>query len=246
MRMLVLSLLAGALLSAQTKPAFLTGSGWRALLNGKDLQGWHAKEKGQPHEWFTTTAVQLDPANPKLWKTEPAPGPIIVNGRGGKTQDWVTDETHGDLELYLEWNVAQGSNSGVYLHGLYEVQILDSFGKPEPKYSDAGGIYHRWINEQGVGGSSPKVNAAKPAGEWQSFRIWFQAPRFDSAGKKTANAKFLKVEHNGQIVQENFEVDGGTRAHLPIEEAARNPLMLQGDHGPVAFRNIWWRPLRRP
>ncbi len=166
------------------------------------------------------------------------PGGVIVNGAAGKTQDWITAADHGDVELYVEWMVGKGSNSGVYLHGLYEVQVFDSHGKPAPKYSDAGGIYHRWINEKGVGGSSPRVNAARPAGEWQSFHIWFRAPRFDDSGKKTANARFLKVLHNGTLVQENVEVDGGTRAHLPIAEAPRNPLMLQGDHGPVAYRAI--------
>jgi hypothetical protein len=228
---------------AQTKPAELQGGGWKPLLDGKGLSGWHAKETGKPHEWFTAKSVALDAADPKKLQAKPEPGGVIVNGTAGKTQDWITDGKHGDVELYIEWMVGKGSNSGVYLQGLYEVQVFDSFGKADPKYSDAGGIYHRWINEKGVGGSSPRVNASKPAGEWQSFRVWFQAPRFDGAGKKTANAKFVKVMQNGQVVQENVEVDGGTRAHLPLAEAAENPLMLQGDHGPVAFRNIWWRPL---
>ena len=90
----------------------------------------------------------------------------------------------------------------------------------------------------------PKVNANLPAGVWQSYHIWFRAPRFDAAGKKTENARFLRVIQNNQWIQENVEVLGPTRAHMEIPEAPLNPLMVQGDHGPVAFRNIYWRPFR--
>jgi hypothetical protein len=138
----------------------------------------------------------------------------------------------------------QGSNSGVYLQGLYEVQVFDSYGVASPKTSDCGAIYHRWIDNKPVGGSAPKMNASRKPGEWQSFHIWFRAPRFDASGKKTGNARFLRVLHNGVEVQKDVEVDGPTRAHMNIPEAALNPLMLQGDHGPVAYRNLYMRPLR--
>ena len=88
------------------------------------------------------------------------------------------------------------------------------------------------------------VNASRKPGEWQSYHIWFRAPRFDASGKKTENAKFLRVLHNGVLVQQDVECEGPTRAHMNIPEAAMNPIMLQGDHGPVAFRNIYVRPLR--
>src|SRR5260221_8457702 len=97
---------------------------------------------------------------------------------------------------------------------------------------------------KGVGGSAPSRNASRRPGEWQSYQIWFRAPRFDSSGKKTENARFIRVLHNGLSVQNNVEVDGGTRSHMEIAEAALNPLMLQGDHGPVAFRNIYVHSLR--
>ena len=87
-------------------------------------------------------------------------------------------------------------------------------------------------------------DASRRPGEWQSFYIWFQAPKFDATGRKTANAKFLRVVHNGLSVQNNVEVDGPTRAAMNIAEAAANPIMLQGDHGPVAYRNLYVRPLR--
>jgi hypothetical protein len=112
------------------------------------------------------------------------------------------------------------------------------------KTSDCGGVYHRWIDNKGVGGSAPSRNASRRPGEWQSFQIWFQGPRFNSEGRKTENARFVRVLHNGLVVQNNVELEGGTRAHMPHAEAPANPLMLQGDHGPVAFRNIYIRPLR--
>ena len=107
-----------------------------------------------------------------------------------------------------------------------------------------GAVYHRWIDNKGVGGSAPSRNASRAPGEWQSFQIWFRAPRFDAAGKKTENARFIRVLHNALSVQKDVEVDGPTRAHMNIPEAPLNPLMLQGDHGPVAYRNIYVRPLR--
>ncbi len=110
--------------------------------------------------------------------------------------------------------------------------------------SDAGAIYHRWIDEQGVGGSAPSRNASRRPGEWQSYQIWFRAPRFDASGKKVENGRFLRVLYNGVSVQNDVEAEGPTRAHMNHAEARENPIMLQGDHGPVAFRNIYVRPLR--
>ena len=139
----------------------------------------------------------------------------------------------------------KGSNSGVYLQGLYEMQILDSWGNTEPPTSsDLGGIYHQWIDNRGVGGSAPRVNAARRPGEWQSYQAWFRAPRFDAAGKKIEPARFLRVLLNGQLVQSDVDVAGPTRSALDLPEGAAHPLMLQGDHGAVAFRNIHVRPLR--
>jgi hypothetical protein len=88
------------------------------------------------------------------------------------------------------------------------------------------------------------VNASRRPGEWQSYQAWFRAPRFDASGRKTENARFIRVLFNGQLVQKDVEIDGPTRAALEIPEAAQNPLMIQGDHGPVAFRHVYVRPLR--
>ncbi len=224
------------------RPDFSRG-GWKQLIQSKDFSAWHGRGN-KPGEWFTTNAVSYQPSvHPKTLAAIPGAGTVIVNGPTGRTVDLVTKDKFGDVELYVEFVVPATSNSGVYLHGLYEVQVLDSWGVEKPGVHDCGAIYERWINGKGVGGSAPMKNASRPPGKWQSFHIWFRAPRFDAQGRKTANARFLKVLHNGVLVQQNVDVDGPTRASLDIPEAAENPLMLQGDHGPVAYREIYIRPL---
>ena len=152
----------------------------------------------------------------------------------------LTEAEFGDIELHVEFCIAKHSNSGVYLQGRYEIQVYDSFGVEKSEYPgiECGGIYPRWINEQNVGGHSPRVNASKPAGEWQSFDITFRAPRFDASGKKVANAKMVRVRHNGQLVHENVELKGPTRSAQWEDEKPTGPILLQGDHGPVAYRNL--------
>jgi len=168
---------------------------------------------------------------------------VLDNGVKGKTNDLITKEEFGDVEVHVEFRVPPKSNSGVYLMARYEVQVFDSFGVKEPKYSDCGGIYQRWADGKGFEGHPPRINASKPAGEWQSFDITFRAPRFNKDGKKVANACFVKVIHNGQIIHENVEVTGPTRASTYNDEKPTGPLMLQGDHGPIAYRNLRIRPL---
>src|SRR6266404_181864 len=220
---------------------YLIEDGWRPLLNGKDLSGWHAQD-GKPLEWFTTPGVVWERLlGPTRLSGRAAPAATILNSRRGSTSNLVSDEKFGDVELYLEFMVAKGSNSGVYLHGLYEVQIFDSYGSSEPiTSSDAGGIYHQWIDNKGVGGSAPSRNASRRPGEWQSYQIWFRAPRFDASGRKVENAKYVRVLYNGLSIQNDVDCPGPTRAHMQHPEAATNPIMLQGDHGPVAVRNVYW------
>jgi len=97
--------------------------------------------------------------------------------------------------------VAAHSNSGVKMMNIYEIQIFDSFGKEKPNATDCGAVYQE---------SPPKVNACKKPGEWQTLVIEFRAPRFNTAGEKTTNARFVKVTLNGQVVQENFDIAHGT------------------------------------
>lgn len=231
---------------AHGDPPFIIEAGWEALLNGTDLTGWKACESDSRHDWFTTRFVLYERIlGPTRLSGRHAPSAVIMNGPSGRTANLCTERRFGDIELYLEFMLAKGSNSGIYLHGLYEIQIFDSWGSTEPlKTADAGGIYHQWIDERGVGGSPPMVNASRKPGEWQSYQAWFRGPRFDASGKKMEPARFLRVLYNGVLVQENVDIQGPTRAHLPVKEAPENPLMIQGDHGPVALRNIYVRPLR--
>jgi hypothetical protein len=226
-------------------------SGWTPLLNGRDLSGWHSVlgwhgEPGRLNEWFTTKRVNWSQqGSPTTLSAARESGGIIMNGVPVHTTNLVSYRKFGDTELYVEFLIAKGSNSGVYLHGLYEVQIFDSYAVSTPlKSSDGGGIYQRWIDNRGAGGTAPSRNMCRPPGEWQSYHIWFRAPRFDSQGKKTENAKFLRVVYNGLVIHTDVECDGPTRSAIEIPEAPQNPIMLQGDHGPVAFRNLYVRALR--
>jgi hypothetical protein len=226
-------------------PPNLLEAGWTPLLNGKNLSGWRSQDSNHG-AWAAARGIFWDgrssPQN--LSAVSPGSGDRIWNGETGGITNLVSTRKFGDVELYLEFLIPAKSNSGVYLQGLYEVQVFDSYGAAHPKSSDCGGIYQRWIDNKGVGGSAPLVNASRAPGQWQSFHIWFQAPRFDAGGRKIANAKFLRVLLNGVLVQDNVEAAGPTRSGMEIPEAPQNPLMLQGDHGPVAYRNIYIRPLR--
>jgi hypothetical protein len=146
--------------------------------------------------------------------------------------DIYTTEKFGDCTVKVEFLILRGGNSGVYLMGEYEVQISDIFGRPATRQlgqGDMGAIYSA---------AAPTRNAASMPGTWQSFEIEFVAPRFDAAGNKTSNALFKRVVLNGILVQENVEVQGSTGGGLTGREHATGPLMFQGDHGPVAFRNV--------
>jgi len=135
------------------------------------------------------------------------------------------------------------------VEGRYEIQVYDSFGKKGAYPGiECGGIYQRWDRSRGKGkegfeGHSPRVNASRPPGMWQTFDVVFRAPRFDASGKKIANARFVKVVHNGQVVHENVALSGPTRGAAFRDEKPTGPLMFQGNHGPVAYRHIRVLPL---
>jgi hypothetical protein len=212
------------------------------LFDGASVDGWKCVHPNNC-AWQTASAVKPDRADPRKFVITPGEG-LLVNGPTGKTSNLVSVAKQGDCQAHIEFMVPTGSNSGVYFQGRYEVQILDSFGKDKVGFGDCGGIYARWVHKQSVEGHAPRVNASKPPGEWQTFDVVFRAPRFDTAGKKIANAKFVKVVFNGKVVQENVELTGPTRSPLVETDVATGPLMLQGDHGPVAYRNIWIRPMK--
>lgn len=173
-------------------------------------------------------------------------GILVNNPTSAHHQHLVTNMQHGDLELELDFLMAKGSNSGVYLQGRYEVQLLDSWDVDNPKFSDCGGIYQRWDDskpegQRGYQGHAPSMNASRAPGLWQHLKVIFKAPEFDANGNKTSNAKFKKVWLNGVLVQENVEVTGPTRAAMFNDEKPMGPLVIQGDHGPVAVRNIRYK-----
>ena len=210
----------------------------QVLFNGKDLTGWR-KPAG---EWKAVGAVKLDPADNKKFAAEPGEG-VLVNNPQDRTVNLLTEIEHGDVEAHIEFVVPKGSNSGIYFQGRYEIQVLDSWGVEKLKYGDCGGVYASCSEPKpDFTGRPPSVNASKPPGEWQTFDIVFRAPRFDGNGKKIQNARFIKVTHNGQVVHENVEVPRPTCAAHWLDEKPTGPILLQGDHGPVAYRNLRIKP----
>ncbi len=197
-------------------------------------------------DWRVVKSVALDPANPRRFEAEPGEGDIIYNGPTSRTRNIATKQKFGDVELHLEFNVPKGSNSGVKFEEFYEIQISDSWGVKVPTASHTGGIYPRSEMKPNYHhidkGFPPKLNASKAPGEWQTFDVIFQAPRFDAKGNKTASARIVKATINGQVVQEDVEVPYPTGDNWHKQEVATGPILLQADHGPVAFRNIRVRP----
>jgi hypothetical protein len=219
--------------SAQTKKFSLSDENLKSQ--------WQLVNSKAENAWKIGT-VALDPNDPRsLILSAPKEGdtPCLVNiVPGNWTQlnprpgiDIYTKEKFGDCTVKIELFLTKGSNSGVYLLGEYEVQVADSFGKPDDKLGqgDMGAIYSA---------AAPKTNATAEPGTWQKYEIEFVAPKFDANGNKTANALFKKITLNGKVVQENIEAKAPTGGGITMKEAATGPLMLQGNHGPVAYRNI--------
>ena len=196
--------------------------------DGKSLNGWTFKGPKERSKWRVGIA-KMDPQNPRqLIISPPGDGPgEMVNGELHGV-DVYSLEKFGDCTVNLEFMVPKGSNSGVYVMGEYEVQILDSYGKTQVGPGDVGGLY---------GVAAPRVNAARPPGQWQKLIIEFRAPRFEN-GKKIANARFVKMELNGRVIHENVEMKSKTPAGVTGKEVPAGPLMFQGTHGLVAYRNI--------
>ena len=204
--------------------------------NGTNLNGW--KFNGDWENCWKTGGLSADAATfelAPLKEGEPSclSNMVAVNWNRDprKGVDIYTEEKFGDCTVKLEFLIPKGSNSGVYLMGEYEVQVSDSFAKPNNRLGqgDMGAIYSA---------TAPKLNACGVPGTWQKYEIEFTAPKFDADGNKTANAVFKKITLNGVVVQEDVEVQGPTGGGVTMKEAPTGPLMLQGNHGPIAFRNI--------
>jgi len=168
---------------------------------------------------------------------------VLINGKEGKCPSLVTKRRdYRDVEIHLEFMVAKGSNSGVIFHGNYEIQILDSYGIKKLTAGHCGGVYPRAEAQPTYHhidkGSPPRVNAAKPAGQWQTMDIIFQAARFDKDGKKSAHARFVKVVHNGKVIQEDVETPYACGPNWDRRQYPQGPIIIQGDYGPIAVRNV--------
>jgi len=165
----------------------------------------------------------------------------------GRHHGISTKEAFGDCQLHIEWATpakVEGSgqgrgNSGVYLMGLYEIQILDSYNNKTYFDGQAGGIYKQ---------HPPMVNVCRKPGEWQSYDIIFNAPRFDAQGQLQTPA-YVTVLQNGVVIQNHTQLLGATYYERPPKyeaHPAKLPLNLQFHHNAVRFRNIWIREIHEP
>lgn len=189
------------------------------LIGGADLSAWQNADGKAPAGWIYKDGV------------------ATVNSTGSI----MTRESFGDVQLHVEFATPEKveghgqerGNSGVYLMGRYEVQVLDSFNNETYPDGQCGAVYKQ---------HPPLVNACRGPGEWQTYDIVFHAPRFDAAGRKTTPGD-VTVLHNGVLIQDHAEFSGVTGGNLTPESADPGPIMLQ-DHGnPMRFRNVWVRKL---
>lgn len=189
------------------------------LFNGSDLSNWTTRDGGEPG-----------------WEVEDGVMAVVP-----RTGDIMTTERFTDHLLHLEFMTpdmpeatgqAKG-NSGVFLQGRYEIQVLDSYGIAVPGMGDCGAIYNQF---------APLVNACKPPLEWQTYDVIFRAPRLDDDGEIVENTR-VTVLQNGLVILNNVILAGTTGANIGGGVGDPGPLLLQ-DHGNlVKFRNIWAVPL---
>jgi hypothetical protein len=170
------------------------------LFNGKDLSGWLGQDPSRPLGWFVKDGILMNQSK--------------------EANNIYTRQKFNDFQLEVEFNVDPKSNSGVYLRGRYEIQVLDGYGRPLDVHSQ-GALY---------GFIVPTVNADKPAGEWQTYEITLIANR-------------VTVILNGIKIIDQGEVPGITGGALDANEKEAGPIMLQGDHGRVQFRRVRLTPL---
>lgn len=178
------------------------------LFNGKNLKGWELLEPNSVNAWTAVDGILFN--NP----VQPVGEEHISYG------NLRTTETYEDFKLSLEVSVPAGSNSGVYLRGIYEVQVQDSYGKPLDPHN-MGGLYSR---------ITPSEAAEKPAGEWQEMEM-------------TLYKRHLTVVLNGKTIIDNQPVKGVTGGAMTADEFIPGPIYLQGDHGVVSYRNIVLMPI---
>lgn len=183
------------------------------LFDGKDMRHWR----------------YLD-GRPAAWKVQDG---AMTAGGGNIVSDVLFTDAYVHVEFrvpYMPEATGQGrGNSGVYMQGRYEIQVLDSYGIKVPGRGDCGAVYDQY---------APLVNACKPPSTWQSYDIIFRSPRLSSDGKVLERPR-MTVLQNDRVIQNNVEVLGTTTAAMATDMVASGPLMLQ-DHGNlVQYRNVW-------
>ncbi|MCE5250465.1 DUF1080 domain-containing protein [bacterium] len=187
------------------------------LFDGKNLSEWTYMD-GKPAGWTVEN------------------GAMIVKGGTIKTK-----REFGDVQLHIEFATpapAKGEgqdrgNSGVYLNGVYEVQVLDSYGSKTYVNGQCGAVYENF---------PPLVNASRPAGQWQTYDIIFRAPRYSQDGNITQKAN-ITVLHNGVLIQDHVYTSY-TLGGVEENDRAKGPIILQDHNHPVKYRNIWIRELK--
>ena len=195
------------------------------LFDGSDLSKWVGSWSDKESEWD----INDD-------------GFLVNDGTNGRLIQ--TQENFGSVQLHVEWKTSEDtsftnqkrSNSGVFLQGRYEIQILDSYKSPTYVNGQAGSVYKQYI---------PLINASRKPGEWQSYDIIFDAPKFDSDGNKIKSGYFT-VFHNGILIHNHVEILGTTENVGPPKNIAHGngPIALQSHCcSQVSFRNIWVREL---
>ena len=166
----------------------------RSLIGENSLDGWQTLPEGVTNQWQVSDGILSSPESGANLRTA---------------------ETFSDFKLHVEFRIPEGSNSGIYLRGRYEVQVIDSYGKV-PNSHEMGGVYGLLL---------PNENAGRPAGTWQTYDI-------------TLVGRRVTVVLNGKTVISRQIIPGVTGGALDSDEAAPGPILLQGDHGPVEYRNM--------
>jgi len=211
------------------------------LFDGTDLSHWQAAPGYFPSMEGVPGYLEIiqQEHGPAPWKVEDGVM-TVVPGSG----NIMTKQGFGDMHLHVEWktpSVIEGDgqvrgNSGVFLMGLYEIQVLDSWQNPTYSNGQAGSIYKQ---------KAPMVNASRPPGEWQSYDIFFEAPYFDDDGN-LIKAAYVTVLHNGVLIHHRERLQGPT-VYIGLSHYEPHPRKLPiglQDHGDyVSFRNIWVREL---
>ena len=227
-----------------------SSQGWRTLVDGQSLEGWQAQDPSKPHEWHTAKAVHLAGKENRFFAAEPGKG-IFVNGKTGRTQNLVTLEKFGDVDVHVEFKVSYKSNSGVFLMGLYEVQVQDDYGRPDMHFSMSGGFYARKINDEWIGGHpSPHERLQAPGGvaglRHQVPRAPLRCQREEDRerqvpGSQVQRARCPRKRRDGRPQQRPHAHPGGPQGPLDAPGRPWTGGLPQRAHPPpaVTFRLRW-------